>query len=221
MRRGLSVCGGPSGSAARPCTGVFNGSVAPPGYGLTCPQDSTIGYYPGMRCNKVLTLSTNAYSNIPITFHVHNPTTLLVLYRLYIQGSHFRATPLRRAIHLQLTYFPSGMPVTVAPATPRPISCPPNPNPDTRQTTVKALCRGSARASLCPRPDPTLCDSALSQFASQPPEPLQRYTLARECGGASHSTTVCFAMHDHRLTLQLHDNRLTCCESSGWLSSTD
>ena len=64
-------------------TGVFNGSVAPPGYGLTCPQDSTIGYYPGMRCNKVLTLSTNAYSNIPITFHVHNPTTLLVLYRLY------------------------------------------------------------------------------------------------------------------------------------------
>ena len=139
MRRGLSVCGGPSGSAARPCTGVFNGSVAPPGYGLTCPQDSTIGYYPGMRCNKVLTLSTNAYSNIPITFHVHNPTTLLVLYRLYIQGSHFRATPLRRAIHLQLTYFPSGMPVTVAPATPRPISCPPNPNPDTRQTTVSPL----------------------------------------------------------------------------------
>ena len=43
------------------------------------------------------------------------------------------------AIHLQLTYFTSGMPVTVAPATTRPISCLPNPNPDTRQTTVSPL----------------------------------------------------------------------------------
>ena len=148
------------------------------------------------------------HTQTSITFHVQA-----------VQGSHFRATPLRYSppAHLLHLWHARHRGSRHPPTHLLPPQSQPRHKADHCQPFVVAR-RGRPSVRV---PDPTLCDPALSPFASQPPEPLQRYTLARECGGASHSTTVCFAMHDHRLTLQLHDNRLTCCESSGWLSSTD
>ena len=104
------------------------------------------------------------------------------------------------------------MPGTVAPATTRPISCLPNPNPDTRQTTVQPgsfvwLSVGPGVPvpgwELQTRLSATL-PSFIATLASH--EPLQRYTLAGQWGSQSFDNR--FAMHYHRLTL--HDNRLLC-----------
>jgi len=111
------------------------------------------------------------------------------------------------AIHLQLTYFPSGMPVTVAPATHLdPPPAPPSQPRPTRQTTVSPLSWLGAGVPL---------SASLTRLSATLPSrhlPATRafatiYFRARERGSRSFDNR--FAMHDHRLTY-LHDNRLTC-----------
>ena len=152
-------CGGPSGSAARPCTGVFNGSVAPPGYGLTvltCPQDSTISYYPGMRCNKPF---QPTHTQTSITFHVLYlgctgiPLQGYAPLPRYSPPAHL--LPLWHARHRGSRHPPTHL------LPPPKIPTPTQGRPPSKPFVVARRGRPSVRV-----PDPTLCDPALSPFAS-------------------------------------------------------